>query len=90
MLIHLPFTTDPCRMFVHVPANIFWIEPSALERYWNYNLDVEDEESPAEPGEPQPLGEEGVERALQVFVDLFGIFLKRTLNIEFDRLMNRH
>jgi hypothetical protein len=36
-----------------VPANIYWVDSSGLEHFWLYNLDVEEEDSPAEIEEPQ-------------------------------------
>ncbi|CAK5080538.1 unnamed protein product [Meloidogyne enterolobii] len=34
--------------FVYVPANIFWVDSSGFEHFWLYNLDVEEDDSPAE------------------------------------------
>ncbi|CAK5097590.1 unnamed protein product [Meloidogyne enterolobii] len=39
---------DFSTQFVYVPANIFWVDSSGFEHFWLYNLDVEEEDSPAE------------------------------------------
>uniref|UniRef100_A0A915LWX6 Uncharacterized protein n=1 Tax=Meloidogyne javanica TaxID=6303 RepID=A0A915LWX6_MELJA len=39
---------DFSNQFVYVPANIFWVDSSGFEHFWLYNLDVEEDDSPAE------------------------------------------
>ncbi|KAL3090905.1 hypothetical protein niasHS_007280 [Heterodera schachtii] len=39
--------------FVALPANVFSVTPSALQHFWLYNLETEDDDSPAEIEEPQ-------------------------------------
>uniref|UniRef100_A0A914GWD8 Uncharacterized protein n=1 Tax=Globodera rostochiensis TaxID=31243 RepID=A0A914GWD8_GLORO len=39
--------------FVSLPANVFSVTPSALEHFWLYTLESEDDDSPAEIEEPQ-------------------------------------
>jgi hypothetical protein len=44
---------DLRNQLVWVPANVFWVDPSGLDHYWVYNMDAEEEDSPAEIEEPQ-------------------------------------
>ena len=44
---------EPSSQLVCLPANLFWVDPSGLEHFWVYNLEGEDEDSPAEIEEPQ-------------------------------------